>query len=201
MNKNVLKYVKRVFNIITILGLVATIIGGIYLWHLGAFQNQEVLKQLILAHTYLGPLIFFCMQIIQVIVPIIPGGLTMAAGVLIFGPYWGFFYNYLGIVLGSILLFHLGKKYGQNLVQTFVKEKTYNRFMGWLEKGQKRFNIGFTLLILSPIAPDDALVLIASQTKMSWKYFLLVMFVCKPLPIFLYSYALIFGGNILGHIF
>lgn len=88
MNDNVLRYIKRVFNLITILGFVATIVGGIYLWRLGAFQNQAVLQQLIVAHRFLGPLIFLCMQILQVIVPIIPGGITMAAGVMIFGPVW-----------------------------------------------------------------------------------------------------------------
>ncbi|MFC4652364.1 TVP38/TMEM64 family protein [Lactococcus nasutitermitis] len=200
MNDNVLKYIKRIFNIITILGLLATIIGGIYLWRLGAFQNKAVLQQLIIAHKFMGPLIFFCMQVIQVIVPIIPGGLTMAAGVLIFGPVEGFFYNYIGIVLGSLLLFHFGRKYGQSLVQTFVKEKNYKRYMGWLDKGQKRFNIIFALLILSPIAPDDALVLIASQTKMSWRFLFWTLILCKPLPIFLYSYLLIFGGGFLEHI-
>ena len=200
MNENVLRYVKRVFNLITLLGLLATIIGGIYLWRLGAFQNKAVLQQLILAHRYLGPLIFFCMQVIQVIVPIIPGGITMAAGVLIFGPVWGFVYNYIGIVLGSFLLFHLGKKYGQSLVRTFVKEKTYTKYMGWVEKGQRRFNWVFAGLILSPIAPDDALVLIASQTKMSWRFLSLTLIFCKPIPIFLYSYFLIYGGKFLEHL-
>lgn len=199
MNDKVFRYVKISFNIITILGFVATLIGGIYLWRLGAFENQAVLQQLILAHTYMGPLIFFMMQILQVIVPIIPGGLTMAAGVLIFGPVWGFVYNYIGIVLGSFLLFHFGRKYGQSLVQVFVKKQTYDKYMTWLEKGQKRFDIFFFLLILSPIAPDDALVLIASQTKQSWKFFFWTMILAKPLPIFLYSYALIFGGDLIKH--
>ncbi len=169
MNDNVLRYIKRVFNLITILGFVATIVGGIYLWRLGAFQNQAVLQQLIVAHR-------------------------------IFGPVWGFVYNYFGIVAGSFLLFHFGKKYGSSLAKTFVKEKTYNKYMAWLDKGQKRFNIVFALLILSPIAPDDALVLIASQTKMSWKFFTWSILLCKPLPILLYSYLLIFGGDLLGHI-
>ena len=43
MNDNVLRYVKRVFNVITILGFVATIVGGVYLWRLGAFQNQATI--------------------------------------------------------------------------------------------------------------------------------------------------------------
>lgn len=197
MNDNVLKYIKRIFNIITLLGFVATIIGAVYLWRMGVFQNQTALQQLILAHRFLGPLIFFCLQIIQVIVPIIPGGFTMAAGVLIFGPVWGFIYNYVGIVLGSFLLFHFGRKYGQSLVQTFIEEKAYRKYMGWVQKGQRKFNIIFALLILSPIAPDDALVLIASQTKMSWRFLFWTMILCKPIPILAYSYLLIYGGGFL----
>lgn len=202
MNENILRYIKRVFNIITLIGLIATIIGSIYLYRLGAFQDTNALKQLIVAHTYLGPVIFFMMQIIQVIVPIIPGGLTMAAGVLIFGPVWGFVYNYIGIVAGSFLLFHFGRKYGTTLAKTFVKEKTYNKYMGWFsEKGQRRFDIIFFLLILSPVAPDDALVLIASQTKMSRRFFFWTMLLAKPFPIFLYSYILIKGGGFLSNLF
>jgi len=199
LTENVLRYTKRVFNIITVLGFIATIVGGVYLWRLGAFQDQAILQQLIVAHRFLGPLIFLCMQVLQVIVPIIPGGITMAAGVMIFGPVWGFVYNYVGIMVGSFLLFHFGKKYGASLAKTFVKEKTYTKYMGWLDKGQKRFNIIFALLILSPIAPDDALVLIASQTKMTWRFFTWTMILCKPLPILLYSYLLIFGGGFLRH--
>ena len=64
MNDNVLKYTKRVFNVITILGFIATIVGSVYLWHLGAFQDQEILKRIITAHAILGPVIFLLMQII-----------------------------------------------------------------------------------------------------------------------------------------
>lgn len=197
MNDNVLRYIKKAFNIITIIGFIATIVGAVYLWHLGVFQNKETLQQLILAHKYVGPLIFFALQVIQVIVPIIPGGITMAAGVMIFGPVWGFIYNYVGITLGSLLLFYFGKKYGQSLVKVFIKEKTYDKYMGWFESGQKRFNIIFALLILSPVAPDDALVLVASQTKMTWRYFVWTIILCKPLPILMYSYILIYGGGML----
>ena len=199
MNANILKYIKITFNILSVIGMIATIIGCFYLWKLGAFQDQTILRELILAHRYFGPIIFLFIQIMQVVVPIIPGGLTTAAGVLIFGPVMGFVYNYIGIVIGSIILFYFGRSFGQSLVKTFVKEKTYEKTMTWLAKGQKRFNLIFFLLILSPIAPDDALVLVASQTKMTWKFFNMTLIVAKPFGILLYSYALIYGGNVLSH--
>ena len=109
MNDNVLRYIKRVFNLITILGFVATIVGGIYLWRLGAFQNQAVLQQLIVAHRFLGPLIFLCMQILQVIVPIIPGGITMAAGVMIFDQFGVLFIITLELLRALFYFFTLVK--------------------------------------------------------------------------------------------
>lgn len=177
MSENVLKYGNTLFNILSTIGLIATIIGCFYLWTLGAFSDQSILRDLILEHRYLGPLIFLFIQIMQVVVPIIPGSLTTAVGVLVFGLVWGFVYNYVGIVIGSIILFYLGRSFGQRsfgqrLVKIFVKGKNYHKMMAWLAKGQKCWNIIFFLLILSPIAPDNALVLVASQTKMSWKFFL-----------------------------
>ena len=89
--------------------------------------------------------------------------------------------------------------YGGALVKTFIKEKNYNKYMSWVNKGQKKFDWIFFGIILLPIAPDDALVLVSSQTKMSWKFFLFTIFLGKPLPIFLYSYLLIHGGSALTH--
>lgn len=197
MNDKVLNHIKILFNIISILGIVATIVGAIYLWSIGAFNSTSHLQQLILSHKYLGPIIFFALQVIQVVIPIIPGGITVAVGVLIYGPFWGFIYNSLGIIIGSFILFHFGRKFGRPLAQTFVKEKTYDKYMAWLEKGQKRFNIIYTLLTLSPVAPADALVLVASQTRMTWKFFIWSTIICKPFSIFVYSYILIFGGGFL----
>ncbi|MDR0199420.1 MAG: TVP38/TMEM64 family protein [Streptococcaceae bacterium] len=201
MNDQVAKLIKRIFNVVSIVGLVATVIGALYLWRIGAFTDQSVLKDLILAHHYLGPIIFLAIQVIQVVIPIIPGGITLAAGVLIFGPLWGFIYNYIGIVVGSIILFHIGRTYGTSLAKTLVKEKTYNRYMDMAEKHQRKFNIIFFLLILSPVAPDDALVLIASQTKMTWRFLLFTTVIAKAPAILAYSYILIYGGEWLAKFF
>ena len=63
----------------------------------------------------LGPIIFMLLQILQVVIPIIPGGISSAAGVLIFGPYLGFVYNYVGISIGSVIIFLLGRRYGKTI--------------------------------------------------------------------------------------
>ena len=61
----------------------------------------------------------------------------------------------------------------------------------------KRFERLFALAIFFPIAPDDALCLMAGLTKMSVKKFTLIILLAKPASIYLYSLALIYGGTFL----
>ncbi|MCH4167763.1 MAG: VTT domain-containing protein [Streptococcaceae bacterium] len=191
---------KKVVNVLSMLGIAASFLLVFYFYRLGVFSDQTVLAHLVDNRVILGPIIFILIQIIQVVIPIIPGGVSTVAGVLIFGPVKGFIYNYVGIVIGSIILFYLGRTFGRDFIQLFVSEKTFNKYVGWLDKG-KKWDIFFFVMMISPIAPDDALVLMASLTKMSQKSFLFSIFVGKPLPIFLYSYALLYGGQILQSIF
>ena len=58
----------------------------------------------------IGALIFVLIQIVQVVFPIIPGGISCLAGVLLFGAVPGFFYNYIGICVGSCIAFGIARK-------------------------------------------------------------------------------------------
>ena len=44
----------------------------------------------------IGGLVFVFIQIEQVVIPIIPGGISCLAGVVLFGAGMGFLYNYVG---------------------------------------------------------------------------------------------------------
>lgn len=191
---------KKLVNVLSFVGIGLSVLVVIYFYHLGVFRDQTALTHLVENRVILGPLIFVLIQIIQVVIPIIPGGISTAVGVLVFGPVYGFIYNYVGIVIGSVILFYLGRRFGKDFIQLFVKERTYNKYVGWLDKG-KKWDIFFFTMMVCPIAPDDALVLMASLTKMSQRSFLFSIFVGKPLPIFLYSYALVYGGQVLQSIF
>lgn len=187
---------RKIINCISIIGLLATIAMTIYFMRLGVFKDVNAMRGIVGDSVILGPLVFILIQIIQVVIPIIPGGISCAAGVLIFGPFAGFIYNYVGIAIGSILIFLLGRQYGKPFILSLVSDKTYNKYIGWLDN-EKRFERLFTLAIFFPVAPDDALCLMAGLTKMSLKKFTLIILLAKPASIFLYSLALIYGGTFL----
>lgn len=79
-------------------------------------------------------------------------------------------------------------------------QKTYDKYIGWLDKGQK-FEIFFSLAILLPGFPDDLLCMIAGLTSMSTKKFMIINILCKPIGLFFYSYGIKGLLGILGQFF
>ena len=96
---------RKLINFISIIGLGLSIALTIYFINLGVFKDLNALRGLVGDSIILGPI--FCLH---------PNPASSysnhswrdqycAAGVLIFGPYAGFIYNYIGICIGSIIIF------------------------------------------------------------------------------------------------
>lgn len=190
---------KRAINILTIICTTAIATFVIYGVKSGIFTDRAMMEELIREGGIWAPVTFILIQMVQVVVPIVPGGITCAVGVVIFGPWYGLLYNYIGIVIGSGINFYLARRYGQCLVKFFVKEETYDKYITWLDKG-KKFDKFFAFAIFFPCAPDDILCMIAGLTKMSWKKFSAIILLGKPASIAAYSMALIYAGSFLGNL-
>ncbi|OYR96846.1 TVP38/TMEM64 family protein [Lactobacillus taiwanensis] len=185
---------RKLINILTIIITIILIILSIYWYKLGIFTSQEKMKAYLANKQIIGPLIFTLIQIIQVVIPIIPGGVSLLGGVIFFGPIWGFVYNYVGICIGSIILFFLARHYGKPFILHLVSEKTYEKYMKWTAN-QKKFNWFFALCIIAPMAPDDILCMIAGLTKMKFSTYVWIILLGKPWTIAAYSLGLIYGAK------
>ena len=140
-----MKFSKRyllIQRIIQILGVIALIASGImvvWLYKLGILNDSNVLKDVVKRHDILGPFLFILVQILQIVFPVIPGGVTTVAGFLIFGPWLGFILNYVGILIGSGALFLLVKRFGRKFVMLFMSEETFYKYERKLEsKGYEK---------------------------------------------------------------
>lgn len=185
---------RRVMNAITVVGLVLVVVACIVGWRTGLFTDQQVLDEFLEKAGAWAPLVFVLIQMVQVVIPVIPGGVSLLAGVLIFGPWWGFVYNYVGIVFGSMIVFYLSRWYGRPWIRGMVSEKTYQKYIGWLDRG-KAFDRLFAIAIFFPVAPDDFLCMLAGISGMSFRRFSLIILLGKPVSIFLYSLALLVGAE------
>lgn len=180
---------KRAVNIISMLGLILTAGFMYWAWKQGILTSQENMQKFIMGFGTAAGFIFVLIQIIQVIIPVIPGGVSCVAGVIVFGAGMGFVYNYVGICIGSILVFLIAKRYGRALMVKMFDKKLIDKYESWTEKNG-RFTKLFALAIFLPVAPDDFLCYLAGTTRMKLKTFTAVILLGKPLSIAAYSMGL-----------
>lgn len=181
--------IRKCFQVISWIGMLMLLIVCIFLWKKGIFSSQEALRKFIAGFGMLGGFIFVMIQIIQVIVPIIPGGVSCLAGVLLFGAGMGFVYNYVGISIGSIFAFLIAKKYGKPLLENMFQPQLLAKYENWTQT-RNRFTKLFAFAIFFPVAPDDFLCYLAGTTNMKLGTFTTIIVFGKPCSIALYSIGL-----------
>lgn len=164
-------------------------------WRLGLFKSLDTLQAFIASYEVGAPLIFLLLQVLQILMAFIPGGMLLTGGVVIFGPWLGLLYNCIGTALGSCLNFWLAKRWGQPLVHHLLEDATREKYLGWLEE-DKKFDRLFAVAILLPFFPDDALCLIAGLSPMGWRRFLTLLALKAP-SIALYSIVYATAGLLL----
>jgi uncharacterized membrane protein YdjX (TVP38/TMEM64 family) len=178
---------KQWIQVVTVLGILFSIWMGLYIKSNPAVFAVGGDFQLFLKEIGIfGPLIFIAIQIIQVLYPVIPGGLTCVIGHVLFGPLMGFVYNTTGIFIGSIAAFLLARKYGQVFVKSFVSDKVYDKYIAYLDRG-KIFERFLATAFILPGFPDDFLCMVAGMSKMSLKKFAWITIITKPATLYLYT--------------
>ncbi|NGZ76423.1 TVP38/TMEM64 family protein [Saccharibacillus alkalitolerans] len=180
--------IRHMMNASTAAGLAACAACIVYGFYTGIFRSQEALEAFLAGFGVWAPLIFVLFQAVQVVIPILPGGIGCVAGVLVFGPIAGFIYNYVGICLGSLAAFLLARRYGKPIIESMFSPKLQAKYKHWTEG--RRFNNLFAVGIFMPIAPDDFLCYLAGTTKMTFRRFTTIILLGKPLAIAAYSFGL-----------
>lgn len=182
------KTLKRVIHIMTILFTILLIGFIIYAFRTGMLTSKDILVDKIKSYGLIAPIVFIIIQAIQVVFPVIPGGASCLAGVLAFGPIFGFIYNYIGLTIGSICAFLISQKFGLPLISKLFKPETVDKYLNYVK--QNRFDKIFFWGIFIPGAPDDLLCYIAGLTKMNIQTFIAIIIIGKPLALILYSLSI-----------
>lgn len=158
-------------------------------WKLGILTSEQAMAEFVTAAGAAGILLFTLFQAVQVVLPILPGGIGCLVGVLLFGPVKGFFCNYIGICIGSMLAFAISKSYGRPLLYKLFSPKLIEKYESWTSP-ESPFAKWFALAIFLPVAPDDFLCYLAGTTAMRFRDFFVIIWLCKPAAIAAYSLGL-----------
>lgn len=175
-------------HLLNIFGVIVTIYVLYWGFKHEIFTSEEALRNLLFTMGPAAPFGFIFIQIIQTVIPVIPGALTIPMGSMIFGMKYGFLLNFIGIMIGSVMNFILARKFGRPLVEMIVDEKQLYKYSNWLDDNN-RFDKLFTFGMFFPLSPADFLCYLAGLSNISFNKYLLILTAGKPLTLFIYSYG------------
>jgi len=119
-----------------------------------------------------GVLILSGLQILQIVVPVIPGGPVQVIAGAAYGAFWGFVIITCGCFITSAFIFFIVRKFGLPLLRRFFGEKDINTWI-FLKDAQKTAKVVF-ILFLIPGTPKDLLTWLCPLTNLSLPLFVIL---------------------------
>lgn len=149
------------------------------------FSSPELIKNFILSTGMWGMVVYLGIQLLQVMILPLPSWIFYAIGTQIFGPTIAFLLSTLGVTIGSVLSFLLGRIFGKKLVYWISGKEDAEKYRSLLERGK----FFFIIMLILPFFPDDILCLVAGITSMSFRFFMISILTIRPIVIAVYCYV------------
>ena len=131
--------------------------------------TQEELQDYIAKTGAVAPLVYIAICFLQVTFIPLPATVVIVPGSFLFGPWLAFLYSYIGVILGSLFAFLLGKIIGRPFINWIAGDKeTVDSYLLRM-KGKER--VVLFLMFLFPFFPDDLLCSVAGILPISWLWF------------------------------
>ena len=173
-----------IIKIIISLLVIGLIILGLYFLfkHLGWTNlTKEELQAKIASTGVFAPIVFIVASFLQVTFIPIPSSVTIIVGNYLFGFWLSFLYSYIGIILGSILAFYLGRWIGRPFVNWVVGDsKAVDEYLIKMKNKEK---VILFFMFLLPLFPDDALCSLAGILPISFLTFLFMQLLTRATSI------------------
>jgi uncharacterized membrane protein YdjX (TVP38/TMEM64 family) len=90
-------------------------------------QDPRILRQFLEEWGVLAPVLFISIQALQVVIAPIPGEATGFLGGYVFGEWLGLVYSTIGLTLGSLAAFAIGRVLGDRYVYRLVSQETWDK--------------------------------------------------------------------------
>lgn len=132
-------------------------------------------------------LIFILFQFLQVVILPVPGSVSVGVGVALFGPLRCSLFSFVGILLGSIVAFAIGRVIGYKAVCWIVGKEDLDK---WLKKMKGKDYLLLSIMFLLPLFPDDILCFVAGLSSITWVYFLVMIVITRAISVFTTSFSL-----------
>ncbi len=135
------------------------------------YVDKHFLKRTLREWGVLAPVIFIALQALQVIISPIPGEATGILGGYLFGQWLGLLYSTIGLTLGSVVAFAIGRWLGAHYVKNIVSAQTWNR-LGFIVEAEGA--VLCFIIYLIPGLPKDIVCYLFGISPMPLWVFALV---------------------------
>lgn len=135
------------------------------------YRDKHFLKDTVAAWGWAAPVVFIAIQALQVIISPIPGEITGPVGGALFGTWWGLIYSTIGLTVGTLFCFWVGRQWGEPLVRPWLSEHHWNR-LNFIVEAEGA--ILCFILYLMPGFPKDIISYLFGISPMPFWLFALV---------------------------
>ena len=97
------------------------------------YRDKKFLKDTVRSWGWMAPIVFIAIQALQVIISPIPGEITGPVGGALFGTGLGLLYSTIGLTVGTLFCFWVGRRWGEPLVRPWLSEHHWNQMNFVLE--------------------------------------------------------------------
>jgi uncharacterized membrane protein YdjX (TVP38/TMEM64 family) len=132
------------------------------------YVDKRFLKHTLRDWGILAPAVFVLLQAVQVIVAPIPGDLTGILGGYLFGEWLGVLYSTIGLTIGSLTAFAVGRWIGAQVAQRLVSPSVWDK-MGFVVEPQGAL-LCFAIYLV-PGVPKDMLCYLFGMSPMPFWVF------------------------------
>lgn len=155
-------------------------------------SDAEQIRALVAENYFLGAVCLILICAVQVIVALVPGELVEIAAGYAFGAVWGTVICLVGIMLGSVAVILLVRRFGRKFVYAFYPKEKMDSLP--ILNNPKKRNTLVLILFLIPGTPKDMFTYAVGLTDMSILHYLLLTTFAR-LPSVVSSTV---GGNAVG---
>jgi uncharacterized membrane protein YdjX (TVP38/TMEM64 family) len=128
--------------------------SAVYRWLFRLYTDHEFTRAMVERWGVFAPLVFIVIQALQVIVAPIPGDVTGLLGGFVFGQRLGFIYSTIGLTIGSLFAFWVGRRLGAPFVKKVTGPEIWQR-LDFIVEAEGAILCLFVFLV--PGIPKDTL--------------------------------------------
>jgi uncharacterized membrane protein YdjX (TVP38/TMEM64 family) len=133
--------------------------------------DREWMRAAVESCGWAAPLVFIGIQIAQVVAAPIPGEATGFIGGYVFGTLTGFIYSTIGLTMGSLINFGIGRMLGERFVRRLVSQERFQRIDRLINR---QGIIALFVMFAIPGFPKDYLCLALGLSTLPVKLFALM---------------------------